>query len=65
MDDITKQLGDLVFENEDLNKRFKKRAMPIIIGSATFNIILIILLLVLIYQVRCLRHLPLLQLPRQ
>jgi len=55
MDDITKQALDMVFNNDEIKTKVKKEATPYVAGVAVFNIVLMVLILYLIFQVSSLR----------
>ena len=55
MDDITKQALDMVFNNDEIKTKVKKEATPYVAGVAVFNIVLLLLILYLIFQVSGLR----------
>jgi hypothetical protein len=51
MDDITKQALDMVFSNDELKTKVKREATPYVAGVALFNIVLLLLIVYLIFQV--------------
>ena len=55
MDDITKQALDMVFNNDEIKTKVKKEATPYVAGVAVFNIVLMVLILYLIFQVSSIR----------
>ena len=56
MDDLTNQAIDLLFENDAVMDRvikpMKKKAYPFILTGVTFNLVLLLLLIYLIFQVQ-------------
>ena len=50
MEDITRQALDMVFTSE-LKSKVKKEATPYVAGVAVFNIVLLVCLIFLIFQV--------------
>ena len=43
----------MIFENNALKDKIKQKAYPYVIGGVTFNFILLILLLYIIFKLRC------------
>ena len=52
MDELTNQAVDMIFENDALNDKLKKKAFPYILGGVTFNLVLLILLMYIIFKLR-------------
>jgi hypothetical protein len=52
MDELTNQAVDMIFENDALNERIKKKAFPYVLGGVTFNLVLLILLIYIIFKLR-------------
>jgi len=42
----------MIFENDALNDKLKKKAFPYILGGVTFNLVLLILLIYIIFKLR-------------
>jgi hypothetical protein len=42
----------MIFENDALNDKLKKKAFPYILGGVTFNLVLLILLMYIIFKLR-------------
>jgi hypothetical protein len=55
MEDITKQALDMVFNNQDLKTKVRKEATPYVAGVAVFNILILVSILYIIFQLRSLR----------
>jgi len=51
MEDITQQALDMVFNNDKLKSKVRREATPYVAGVAAFNIVLIIGIVFLIFQV--------------
>jgi hypothetical protein len=51
MEDITKQALDMVFNNVELKTKVRKEATPYVAGVAIFNILILISIVYLIFQI--------------
>jgi len=52
MDELTNQAVDMIFENDALKDKIKKKAFPYVLGGVTFNLVLLILLIYIIFKLR-------------
>jgi len=52
MDQLTTQAIDMIFENDALKDKIKQKAYPYVLGGVTFNLILLVLLLYIIFKLR-------------
>jgi hypothetical protein len=56
MEDITQQALDMVFNNDTLKSKVRRQATPYVAGVAAFNIIILIGIVFLIFQVASLNQ---------
>jgi hypothetical protein len=42
----------MIFENDALKDKIKKKAFPYVLGGVTFNLVLLILLIYIIFKLR-------------